>query len=75
MFVFIHFLYIFLENKSKSRWDIVQSMGEAKYALKHLFDIIAESRRMVDMHKGTIMIRFLGIELLYEVCSNCRSKY
>ncbi|XP_026478055.1 chromosome-associated kinesin KIF4A-like [Ctenocephalides felis] len=39
------------ENKAKSRWDIVQSLGEAKYALKHLFDMIAESRRSVDAHK------------------------
>lgn len=63
---YLHFLTIsiILENKAKSRWDIVQSLGEAKYALKHLFDMIAESRRSVDAHKGIISIKYINLILL-----------
>ncbi|XP_069689320.1 chromosome-associated kinesin KIF4A isoform X2 [Periplaneta americana] len=35
------------ENKSKTRWDTVQSMADAKCALKHLFDLTAELKREV----------------------------
>ncbi|PSN37841.1 hypothetical protein C0J52_20781 [Blattella germanica] len=35
------------ENKAKTRWDTVQSMAEAKSALKHLFDLVADMKRNV----------------------------
>jgi hypothetical protein len=33
------------ENKVKTRWDTVQSMADAKCALKHLFELAAEMKR------------------------------
>jgi kinesin family protein 4/21/27 len=35
------------ENKSKTRWDTVQSMADAKCALKHLFELASEMKRDV----------------------------
>jgi hypothetical protein len=35
------------ENKAKTRWDTVQSMADAKCALKHLFELVAEMKRDV----------------------------
>lgn len=35
------------ENKAKTRWDAVQSMADAKNALKHLFELAAEIKRDV----------------------------
>nr|CAD7424770.1 unnamed protein product [Timema monikensis] len=35
------------ENKTKTRWDTLQSMGEAKIALVYLFDVAAEVKRDV----------------------------
>jgi kinesin family protein 4/21/27 len=35
------------ENKTKTRWDTVQSMADAKCALKHLFELAAEIKRDV----------------------------
>jgi hypothetical protein len=35
------------ENKVKTRWDTVQSMAEAKCALKHLFELAAEMKTHV----------------------------
>ena len=35
------------ENKAKTRWDTVQSMVDAKCALKHLFELTAEMKRDV----------------------------
>lgn len=34
-----------LENKSKTRWDVIQSMHDAKCALKHLFELAADIKR------------------------------
>ena len=33
------------ENKSNTRWDVVQSMADAKAALKHVFNLVADIRR------------------------------
>lgn len=33
------------ENKSNTRWDVVQSMADAKAALKHVFNLAADIRR------------------------------
>ncbi|KAK7793169.1 hypothetical protein R5R35_012826 [Gryllus longicercus] len=33
------------ENKSKTRWDYIQSSSEAKCALKYLFDVAVETKR------------------------------
>ncbi|XP_047115391.1 chromosome-associated kinesin KIF4A [Schistocerca piceifrons] len=33
------------ENKAKTRWDTLQTMGEAKYALKYLFDLAADMKK------------------------------
>jgi hypothetical protein len=33
------------ENKVKTRWDTVQSMADAKCALKHLFELAAEIKK------------------------------
>ncbi|GFG32670.1 hypothetical protein Cfor_12769 [Coptotermes formosanus] len=35
------------ENKAKTRWDTLQSMADAKCALKHLFELAAEMKRDV----------------------------
>jgi hypothetical protein len=35
------------ENKVKTRWDTIQSMADAKCALKHLFELAAEMKRHV----------------------------
>jgi len=35
------------ENKAKTRWDTIQSMVDAKCALKHLFELTAEMKRDV----------------------------
>lgn len=36
---------VYVENKAKTRWEMVQSMVEAKCALKKLFDLAADIRR------------------------------
>lgn len=41
----------FAENKSKTRFDTIQSMVEAKFALRSLFDQAAE------YHKGGIQTK------------------
>lgn len=33
------------ENKSNTRWDVIQSMADAKAALKHVFNLVADIRR------------------------------
>lgn len=33
---------MFTENKAKNRWDSVQTMIDAKCALKHLFELVAD---------------------------------
>lgn len=33
------------ENKSNTRWDVIQSMSDAKAALKHVFSLTADIRR------------------------------
>ncbi|KAF5297092.1 hypothetical protein FQA39_LY02672 [Lamprigera yunnana] len=38
-------------NKSKTRWDNIQTMGEAKAALKFIFDLSADIRRS-DINSG-----------------------
>lgn len=35
------------ENKAKTRWDTVQSMADAKCALKHMFELAVEIKRDV----------------------------
>jgi hypothetical protein len=37
----------FAENKGKTRWDTVQSMADAKCALKHLFELASGMKRDV----------------------------
>jgi len=34
-----------VENKSRTRWECVTSMAEAKCALKHVFELAAEMRK------------------------------
>lgn len=48
----MYYLFInFAENKSKTRFDTIQSMVEAKFALRSLFDQAAE------YHKGGIQTK------------------
>ncbi|XP_034232516.1 chromosome-associated kinesin KIF4 [Thrips palmi] len=42
------------ENKSKTRWDSLQSMGDAKHALKHLFDLAVDIKKDGAMKEYTI---------------------
>lgn len=42
------------ENKAKTRWDAVQSMMDAKIALKYLFDHAVELKKDVAMKEYTI---------------------
>lgn len=37
-------IYIFLENRAKTRFDQIQSMSEAKHALKTLFELVGEKK-------------------------------
>jgi hypothetical protein len=37
----------FTENKVKTRWDTIQSMADAKCALKHLFELASGMKREV----------------------------
>lgn len=34
-----------IENKTKTRWNTIQTMTDAKTALKTLFDVAAETRK------------------------------
>lgn len=48
MYFFLIYKYltmVFVENKTKKRWDGIQTMAEAKLALKKLFEIIGESKK------------------------------
>jgi hypothetical protein len=38
---------IFAENKVRTRWDAIQSMADAKCALKHLFELASGMKREV----------------------------
>lgn len=33
------------ENKAKTRWDTIQSMADAKCALKHVFELASGMKR------------------------------
>lgn len=44
-------MFLILEIKAKSKWDTVQSMVEAKSALKYLFDVAAEAKREIQSSK------------------------
>lgn len=35
------------ENKMKTRWDTIQSMADAKCALKHLFELASGMKREI----------------------------
>lgn len=37
-------IFPFIENRAKTRFDSIQSMSEAKHALKTLFDVIGEKK-------------------------------
>lgn len=42
------------ENKAKTRWDTLQSMVDAKHALKHLFELAVDIKKDAAMKEYTI---------------------
>lgn len=44
----------FTENKAKTRWDTMQSMIDAKCALKYLFELAVEIKKDAAMKEYTI---------------------
>lgn len=58
---------MYTENKARTQWDNVQSVAEAKFALKTLFDLLVDSKKeLQNQSEKTYKARYEQVKEMYD---------